>query len=107
MFRSSPHFGSSYFISIYYVLILTRKTAGLHFGRFFSQTHLVTLLTDDRESIGSNSGKKGRNNFLVNVVVDHVGVKAAFSNAVKQGCQMVYFLNKYLFGYNGMKNGKS
>jgi hypothetical protein len=42
-YKSGQHFYASFFLSIDYVLILTKKRVGLHFARFL-QAHLVTLV---------------------------------------------------------------
>jgi hypothetical protein len=57
---SSPHFCSTFFISKGCALILTKHGLGLHFGRFCSQTHQVTLLrienpSERRRSMSSHS----------------------------------------------------
>jgi hypothetical protein len=43
-YRSSPHFFRHFVQWLSLCINLEKKWAGLHFGRIFSQTHLVTLL---------------------------------------------------------------
>jgi hypothetical protein len=42
-YKSSPPFSATFFLGYGYALVSTKKWVGLHFGRFFSKTHLVTL----------------------------------------------------------------
>jgi hypothetical protein len=43
--------------SLDYALILTKIWVGQHFGRFFSQTHLVTLVPAHQLTIGCRKAK--------------------------------------------------
>jgi hypothetical protein len=37
-YRSSPHFCATVFLGVDFVLILTKKRVGIHFGRFFTNS---------------------------------------------------------------------
>jgi hypothetical protein len=59
-YSRSPHIWATLFLGTSYAIILTKNSFGPHFGRFFSQTHLVTLDTLSKRRNKNKNMETGR-----------------------------------------------